>query len=130
MPFVVVPTDPRKQLKRAHSADPDGIAKQDAAPSTSNATTLSPAAALNANSAASDSSSNNKIGDAPPEGLLGSPLKKARPSIDQTNAGDRFSAAQSLSAALDSTVSGAPSTSPQQGEAATPMKKTEEEEEL
>jgi hypothetical protein len=119
----------RIHLKRAHSADPDSLSKADVAPSTSNNSTLSPSAALNAHASSSNAASTS-VGNAPPEGLLGSPLKKARPSIDQTNAGDRFSAAQSLSAALDSTVSGTPRPSPQQGESPAPMKKTEEEEEL
>lgn len=61
------------------------------------------------------------------EALVGSPLKKARPSIDQTNAGDRYSATQSLSAALGSIVSGTPE--PPKIEATT-TPKVEEEEEL
>lgn len=36
---------------------------------------------------------------------MGSPLKKARPSIDQTNAKDKYLLSQSLSAALEAAVS-------------------------
>ncbi|KAI9151672.1 Septation protein imp2 [Paramyrothecium foliicola] len=117
----------RIHLKRAHSADPDGKATPDITPAPGKLDTLSPAAALNLQSNPPDPSSDNKSADVPPEGLLGSPLKKARPSIDQTNSGDRFSAAQSLSAALGSTVSGTPPTAPRQNEAVQSAPKEEEE---
>ncbi|KAG5945307.1 hypothetical protein E4U53_006733 [Claviceps sorghi] len=42
----------------------------------------------------------------PEEALIGSPMKKARPSIDVGNAAEKLNAAQSLSAALDAAVSG------------------------
>jgi hypothetical protein len=44
--------------------------------------------------------------DVPPEALVGSPLKKARPSIDQGTSSEKFAATQSLSAALGSVVGG------------------------
>jgi hypothetical protein len=70
--------------------------------------------------------------------MVGSPLKKARPSVDQTNIGDRFSTTQSLTSALG-TVTSAPGTvtssgaeSPEKGTPAlpTPEIRIDEEEEL
>lgn len=63
--------------------------------------------------------------------MVGSPLKKARPSVDQTNIGDRFSTTQSLSAALGTAVTtGAESPSKEAVATATPEIKIDEEEEL
>jgi len=41
----------------------------------------------------------------PAEAHIGSPMKKARPSVDITNASEKLNTTQSLSAALDSVVS-------------------------
>lgn len=62
--------------------------------------------------------------ETPGEAAVGSPLKKARPSIDQGTGGEKFSATQSLSAALGSVMAGA--TPGSSGTESTP--KVEEEE--
>ena len=65
----------------------------------------------------------------PPEALVGSPLKKPRPSMDQSVSNEKYTATQSLSAALDAVVSGAQSSGA--GTSTTQVKaKVEEEEEL
>jgi hypothetical protein len=63
--------------------------------------------------------------------MVGSPLKKARPSVDQTNTGDRFSTTQSLSSALGTvTSSDAESPTKESSALVKPEIKIEEEEEL
>lgn len=66
----------------------------------------------------------------PAEALVGSPLKKARPSVDITNTGEKFGTTQSLSAALDAAVSGASTPATTSTTAAAPPAKVVEEEEL
>jgi hypothetical protein len=72
--------------------------------------------------------SSSRFGDTPPSANVGSPLKKARPSVDFTNSEDKYSSTQSLSAALGSAISG----SPDKGSPApkAEVKLEEEEEEL
>jgi hypothetical protein len=118
----------RIHLKRAHSADPDAVAPREAPPATGKTDTLSPAAAFNASNPKLDTSSARASGDLLPEGLLGSPLKKARANLDPAITGDRFSTAQSLSAALDSKVSASPGAASLQGDNVQPPKEEEEEE--
>jgi hypothetical protein len=61
--------------------------------------------------------------------MVGSPLKKARPSVDQGNDGDRFSATQSLSAALGTAVSTKAESPTKEGAStSTPEIRIEEEE--
>lgn len=69
--------------------------------------------------------------DVPVDALIGSPLKKARPSVDVTNTGEKLSTTQSLSAALDAAVSvtSAPATT-STTTTTTPPSKVDEEEEL
>ena len=70
----------------------------------------------------------------PPEALVGSPLKKARSSIDQGAPNDKISATQSLTAALGSIVGSGPAPSSANAVASPPINdskpKVEEEEEL
>lgn len=61
--------------------------------------------------------------------MIGSPLKKARPSIDQTAATEGRTETQSLSAALNSAVSNNDAT-PTATAAQTSSMKVEDEEEL
>ncbi|KJZ73203.1 hypothetical protein HIM_07400 [Hirsutella minnesotensis 3608] len=87
----------RIRLKRAHSTEPESRSTPEASQKTAidespSLSSLAPGPSLPK--------------DVPPEALVGSPLKKARPSIDQSSVGDKFLASQSLSAALDAAVSG------------------------
>ncbi|PHH75651.1 hypothetical protein CDD80_2204 [Ophiocordyceps camponoti-rufipedis] len=86
----------RIHLKRAHSNDATGSGSTPE-PSQTRARDESPTAPAGPSQGLSQSVGH----DALMEALLGSPLKKARPSVDQTNAGDQ---AQSLSAALNEVV--------------------------
>lgn len=90
-----------KQLKRAHSADPDAIST----PETSQRTDSPADQGLPAGPAPSANLGLQANFDSLAAAMVGSPLKKARPSVDQTNIGDRFSATQSLSATLGTAVS-------------------------
>lgn len=64
--------------------------------------------------------------------MVGSPLKKVRPSVDQTDIGDRFSTTQSLSSALGTVTSSGAESPTKEAPAALvkPEIKIEEEEEL
>lgn len=91
------------QLKRSHSTDPDKStpeASQEASAAASSTSQETPNAqaikTFLANSAGFDTSS---------EAMVGSPLKKQRPSMDHSAAGVNISTTQSLSAALDSAIS-------------------------
>ena len=66
--------------------------------------------------------------DVPPEALVGSPLKKARPSIDQLSAADKQTTTQSLTAALGAVVSGNTVAAPSTVGAAATIKVEDEEE--
>lgn len=70
------------------------------------------------------------VSDVPPEALVGSPLKKARPSVDITNTGEKFGTTQSLSAALDAAVSGTSAPTTTSTTTTAPPPKVDEEEEL
>ncbi|KAF4595553.1 Beta-lactamase-type transpeptidase fold domain containing protein [Ophiocordyceps camponoti-floridani] len=89
----------RIHLKRAHSNDAAGSVSTPE-PSQTRAGDESPTAPAGPSPGLSQSVGH----DALMEALLGSPLKKARPSVDQTNAGDQ---AQSLSASLNDADSAA-----------------------
>lgn len=119
------------QLKRAHSADPD--AKSATPEDTPKPTPSDPSVdtSLTPSQQASTRSLSNQSGlsDVPPEALVGSPLKKARPSIDQTNSSEKYSATQSLSAALGSVMGGSPGATPAPLQPSS-AKVEEEEEEL
>ncbi|GFP54732.1 hypothetical protein TASIC1_0004035600 [Trichoderma asperellum] len=117
----------RIHLKRAHSAEPDA----NSTPETSQRTDSPADPGLLAGSAPSASSSLQANFDSLAAAMVGSPLKKARPSVDQTNTGDRFSTTQSLSSALGTiTSSGAESPTKEAPALAKPEIKIEEEEEL
>ncbi|UKZ49993.1 hypothetical protein TrVGV298_004248 [Trichoderma virens] len=117
----------RIHLKRAHSAEPDA----NSTPETSQRTDSPADPALLGGSAPSASSSLQANFDSLAAAMVGSPLKKARPSVDQTNIGDRFSATQSLSAALGTAVSNKAESPTKEGAAtSTPEIRIEEEEEL
>ncbi|RCI17386.1 hypothetical protein L249_2677 [Ophiocordyceps polyrhachis-furcata BCC 54312] len=85
----------RIHLKRAHSNDADSRSTPEASQRTGREE--SPAVP-------SQGLSQSVGHDALMEALLGSPLKKARPSVDETKTGDRLISSQSLSAALDEAV--------------------------
>ncbi|EFY90441.1 hypothetical protein J3458_000706 [Metarhizium acridum] len=116
----------RIRLKRAHSADPDshstpetsqrGQAEDSPVPQVP--PSLQPPSVVQSGS------------DVPADALIGSPLKKARPSTDVTNTGEKLGTTQSLSAALDAAVSvtSAPATTSTTTTA--PPSKVVEEEEL
>ncbi|KAG6037660.1 hypothetical protein E4U41_004886 [Claviceps citrina] len=117
----------RIHLKRAHSADPDSHStpensqrgQTEESPTPQVPPSLQPPGAV-------QMANENQA-----EALLGSPLKKARPSVDMTNATEKLSATQSLSAALDTAVSGpAASSSTSATTLARPVKAEEDEDEL
>ncbi|KYK55154.1 Beta-lactamase-type transpeptidase fold domain containing protein [Drechmeria coniospora] len=115
----------RIRLKRAHSTELD-------VQSTSRTTEAAPAedaptlpASLFDPAAAADKGLGGTT-DIPPESIVGSPLKKARPSVDLSSALEKHSAIQSLTAALDDAVTKAPLPPADSG----PIPKKSEEEEL
>jgi hypothetical protein len=117
----------RIHLKRAHSAEPDA----NSTPETSQRTDSPADQGLSAGSAVGANATLQANFDSLAAAMVGSPLKKARPSVDQTNIGDRFSTTQSLSAALGTAVTtGAESPSKEAVATATPEIKIDEEEEL
>ncbi|KAF7544155.1 hypothetical protein G7046_g9843 [Stylonectria norvegica] len=96
----------RIRLKRAHSADPDGSLTPETSQGqvgvdTSAGQGSSTGQLLGSNLSALPS----VITDVPPEALVGSPLKKQRPSMDFTATAEAYAATQSLSAALDAFTS-------------------------
>ncbi|KAH7019379.1 hypothetical protein EDB80DRAFT_198526 [Ilyonectria destructans] len=91
----------RIHLKRAHSADPDSKSTPEASQGNDASTTNSPAPGQVLGSTLASTGGV----DVPDAALVGSPLKKQRPSMDYSAMGN-FSATQNLSAALDSVVSG------------------------
>ncbi|KAK5995085.1 hypothetical protein PT974_03478 [Cladobotryum mycophilum] len=117
----------RIHLKRAHSAEPDGNFTPDTSQRTGgnspNAQGSSGEQTLKTEQSG-EPSALESLADA----MVGSPLKKARPSVDQTNNGERYSNTQSLSAALSSIVSGVAETSTPAPTTAPPLKVEEEEE--
>ncbi|KFA68198.1 hypothetical protein S40285_01612 [Stachybotrys chlorohalonatus IBT 40285] len=117
----------RIHLKRAHSAEPDSVAAADVPPKPEDIDTAQGSSASLAPPATGNSIKTQALGNSIGAGIVGSPLKKARPSVDFTNSPDKFSATQSLSAALSSAVAG-----PSEAGAAAPKRdmKVEEEEEL
>ncbi|PFH62214.1 hypothetical protein XA68_14621 [Ophiocordyceps unilateralis] len=93
----------RIHLKRAHSNDGDSGSN----PEASQRTARDESPTLPTAPAGPSQGLGQSVGhDALVDALLGSPLKKARPSIDQTNAGDKATPSQSLSAALNDVVEG------------------------
>ncbi|QPG94508.1 hypothetical protein C2857_006255 [Epichloe festucae Fl1] len=115
----------RIHLKRAHSADPDSHStpetsqrgQTEESPTPQVPPSLQPPGAVQVGNEMSA------------EALIGSPLKKARPSIDITNAAEKYGTTQSLSAALDAAVSDPAASSSTSATAAAPPSKVEEEEE-
>ncbi|KAK7414485.1 hypothetical protein QQX98_006671 [Neonectria punicea] len=95
----------RIHLKRAHSADPDSKSTPEGSQGPDVPTPLE---SVTGPSLASNLTSTGGT-DVPDSALVGSPLKKQRPSISgPSNYSANFSATQNLSAALDSAVSGSP----------------------
>lgn len=115
-----------EQLKRAHSAEPDN----NSTPETSQRPAWGESATTE-NTGASDPAAvqelSQKPSDISDEALVGSPLKRQRPSVDQGPSNDKYSATQSMSAALDSVISGGPR-SPEKPNPMDPKPKIEEEE--
>lgn len=121
-------TSPDQQLKRAHSADPDSstpetsqLGSNSDTPGEVGTATSQPIPTPGGGSHAADKTASDAI--------VGSPLKKARPSVDQGSAADKYSATQSLSAALGSAMTGSSSTTPNSNPTEN-NPKIEEEEEL
>ncbi|PNY28076.1 Uncharacterized protein TCAP_02004 [Tolypocladium capitatum] len=92
----------RIRLKRAHSTEPDSLST----PETSQRAAAEDSPTPQGIPAGQLAGANQGGPDVPPEALVGSPLKKARPSMDQTIAADKQATAQSLTAALGAVVSG------------------------
>jgi hypothetical protein len=120
----------RIHLKRAHSADP--------ASNTPPETSQRPPWVDNSQNNDEKSAETGAKGSAaslgapanlPDDALIGSPLKKQRPSMDQAFSAEKFSKTQNLSAALESAVSGSSGSTPNQT-TTEPKLKIEEEEEL
>ncbi|KJK83831.1 hypothetical protein H634G_00194 [Metarhizium anisopliae BRIP 53293] len=116
----------RIRLKRAHSADPDNHST----PETSQRGQAEDSPVPQVPPSLQPPSFVQSGSDVPVEALIGSPLKKARPSVDVTNTGEKLSTTQSLSAALDAAVSvtSAPATTSTTTTTAPPSKVDEEEE--
>ncbi|KAH0601513.1 hypothetical protein MHUMG1_00389 [Metarhizium humberi] len=114
------------QLKRAHSADPDSHST----PETSQRGQAEDSPVPQVPPSLQPPSFVQSGSDVPVDALIGSPLKKARPSVDVTNTGEKLSTTQSLSAALDAAVSvtSAPATTSTTTTTAPPSKVDEEEE--
>ncbi|KAF5130176.1 hypothetical protein E5D57_006513 [Metarhizium anisopliae] len=114
-------------LKRAHSADPDSHST----PETSQRGQAEDSPVPQVPPSLQPPSFVQSGSDVPVDALIGSPLKKARPSVDVTNTGEKLSTTQSLSAALDAAVSvtSAPATT-STTTTTTPPSKVDEEEEL
>lgn len=117
------------QLKRAHSADP--------ASNTPPETSQRPPWGDNSQNSEDKSAETGAKGAAaslgapanlPDEALIGSPLKKQRPSMDQSFSAEKFSQTQNLSAALESAVSGSSGSTPNQTTTEAKLKIEEEEE--
>ncbi|KAG5925691.1 hypothetical protein E4U42_004045 [Claviceps africana] len=116
----------RIRLKRAHSADPDSHSTPESSqkgqaeesPTPQVPPSLQPPRAVQAGNGHTE------------EALIGSPMKKARPSVDIGNAAEKTNTAQSLSAALDAAVSDtAVASSSTSATAPTPPSKIQEVEE-
>lgn len=113
-----------KQLKRAHSAEPGSNSE----PETSQRPPWGESAVTQDTGVPNKAVPNDlsqKLSDVPDEALFGSPMKKQRPSMDQSAANDKYSATQNMSAALDSVISG-----PEKLGTTEVKPKIEEEEEL
>ncbi|CEJ91003.1 Putative Beta-lactamase-type transpeptidase fold domain containing protein [[Torrubiella] hemipterigena] len=116
----------RIRLKRAHSADPEGSATPEATQTAVPDVTATPQRATGASVKETEATpaAPKPPGDTPAEAAVGSPLKRARPSVDLGNPMNKFSATQSLSAALGSAMSGSTNAS----SLGTSIKMEEEEE--
>ncbi|KHO01694.1 uncharacterized protein MAM_00695 [Metarhizium album ARSEF 1941] len=91
----------RIRLKRAHSADPDSHST----PETSQRGQAEDSPVPQVPPSLQPPSAVQAVSDLPADALVGSPLKKARPSVDVTNTGEKLGSTQSLSEALDAVVS-------------------------
>ncbi|POR32883.1 Uncharacterized protein TPAR_06919 [Tolypocladium paradoxum] len=114
----------RIRLKRAHSTEPDSHST----PETSQRAAAEDSPTPQGVPAGQPAGANQGGPDVPAEALVGSPLKKARPSIDQTNAADKQTTTQSLTAALGAVVSGNTAAAANTVSAAATIKVEEEEE--
>ncbi|KAJ6787033.1 hypothetical protein PWT90_05672 [Aphanocladium album] len=95
----------RIRLKRAHSADPDANSTPSTPQLGSNNDTPGELASSSIKPIPTPSASAHAIETISPDAIVGSPMKKARASVDQGTGGDKYSSTQSLSAALGSVMS-------------------------
>jgi len=116
----------RIHLKRAHSAEPD----RNSTPETSQTPAGESSTQETQTNATTPGPSSLAPADVPEEALVGSPLKKQRPSMDQSANPERYAATQSMSAALDSVLSSTPPTTATPPNTSDKKPKIEEEEEL
>jgi hypothetical protein len=114
------------QLKRAHSADPDSHST----PETSQRGQAEDSPTPQVPASLQTPGAVQAAIDVPADALVGSPLKKARPSVDITNTGEKFGTTQSLSAALDAAISGTSAPATTSSTMTAPPSKVDEEEEL
>ncbi|KFH40959.1 hypothetical protein ACRE_083330 [Hapsidospora chrysogenum ATCC 11550] len=117
----------RIHLKRAHSAEPDRNSTPETSQRPTWAESSTPQDAASSNTPAAEEP-RQKVSDLPDEALIGSPLKRQRPSIDQSASADKYSATQSMSAALGSVISGGPASADKPSLVETEPKIQEEEE--
>ncbi|TWU75956.1 hypothetical protein ED733_006653 [Metarhizium rileyi] len=92
----------RIRLKRAHSADPDSHSTPESSQRGQAEDSPKPQVPPSLQPPISGTLS---ASDVPADGLVGSPLKKARASVDETSTGEKLLTSQSLSAALEAAVS-------------------------
>ncbi|KAI5464748.1 hypothetical protein BGZ63DRAFT_401664 [Mariannaea sp. PMI_226] len=114
----------RIHLKRAHSADPDSNSTPEASQGSEMA---NPQGSTTSQFLGAKLPSTVGGIEVPDSSLIGSPLKRQRPSMDHSTG---FSAAQNLSAALGSVISGSASPATEPATESLQPKVTEEEEEL
>lgn len=120
----------RIHLKRAHSADPDAASTTPSTPQLGASNdTPGELGSSSVQAIPMPSTSAHAIESISAEATVGSPLKKARASVDQAAVGDdKYSSTQSLSAALGSVMStSAPSAIPAEPKLKLPEVKEEEE---
>ncbi|EQL04204.1 Beta-lactamase-type transpeptidase fold domain containing protein [Ophiocordyceps sinensis CO18] len=93
----------RIRLKRAHSTEPDSRSTPEASQRPASDDSPTPQGALPGQLLLASQGAPDDVAEA----LIGSPLKKARPCVQQSSARDQCPASQSLSAALDAALDAA-----------------------
>lgn len=128
LPSCLLRGSDQPQLKRAHSADPEPHTGSEAAQGSVEA---APSLAPPVSTSLGDTTTSPGVSDVPADGLVGSPLKKARPSMSEPSVdADKQLATQSLSEALDVPVSGKTEAVVEPSKAEEPAAAMEDEEEL